>query len=86
MVVPKALAYQDVETTIAKIRLEKLRSLQLFDVFESEKLGRDKKSLAVSFMFQDDEKTLTDREIDAMMSRIMRTLEQDLSAEIRKGN
>ena len=37
-------------------------------------------------MFQDDEKTLTDREIDAMMSRIMRTLEQDLSAEIRKGN
>jgi phenylalanyl-tRNA synthetase beta chain len=86
MVVPKALAYQDVETTIAKIRLEKLRSLQLFDVFESEKLGHDKKSLAVSFMFQDDEKTLTDREIDAMMSRIMRTLEQDLSAEIRKGN
>jgi phenylalanyl-tRNA synthetase beta chain len=86
MVVPKSLAYQEVESAIAKIRLDKLRSLQLFDVFESEKLGTGKKSLAVSFMFQDDEKTLTDREIDAMMSKIMRTLEQDLSAEIRKGN
>jgi phenylalanyl-tRNA synthetase beta chain len=86
MVVPKVLAYQEVEAAIAKIRLDKLRSLQLFDVFESEKLGADKKSLAISLMFQDDEKTLTDREIDTMMSKIMRTLEQDLSAEIRKGN
>ena len=60
--------------------------MRLFDVFESEKLGAGKKSLAVSFQFQDDEKTLTDREIDGMMSKIMRTLEQDLSAEIRKGN
>ena len=86
MVVPGALAYQDVESAIGKIRLEKLKSVRLFDVFESEKLGAGKKSLAVSFQFQDDEKTLTDREIDGMMSKIMRTLEQDLSAEIRKGN
>ncbi len=86
MVVPRALPYQSVETAIQKIKLGKLRSMQLFDVFESEKLGADKKSLAVSFTFLDEEKTLTDKEIDGMMNKIMHTLEQDLSAEIRKGS
>ena len=58
--------------------------MQLFDVFESEKLGAGKKSFAVSFTFLDEEKTLTDKEIDGMMSRIMTTMEKELSAEIRK--
>lgn len=86
MVVQRSVPYQAVENTIRKIKLGKLQSIQLFDVFESEKLGADKKSLAVSFTFQDDEKTLTDKEIDGMMNKIMRILEQDLNAEIRKGN
>ena len=58
--------------------------MKLFDIFESEKLGTDKKSLAVSFLFQDDEKTLTDKEVDGWMTRIMTALETDLQAEIRK--
>jgi len=86
MVVSGSLPFHAVETAVKKIRLGKLRSIQLFDVFESEKLGADKKSFAVSFTFLDDEKTLTDKEIDVMMNKIMHTLEQDLSAEIRKGS
>ncbi len=43
-----------------------------------------KKSLAISLTFLDEEKTLTDKEIDSMMNKVMRTLEQDLKAEIRK--
>jgi phenylalanyl-tRNA synthetase beta chain len=85
MVVARSLPYHSVEAAIKKIRLNKLSSMQLFDVFESEKLGADKKSLAVSFTFLDGEKTLTDKEIDGMMNKIMHTLEQDLNAEIRKG-
>jgi phenylalanyl-tRNA synthetase beta chain len=84
LVVPKATAYDTLEKTIQKIKLEKLQGMQLFDVFESEKLGKDKKSLAVSFTFLDDEKTLTDKEIDGMMNKIMTAMETELSAEIRK--
>jgi phenylalanyl-tRNA synthetase beta chain len=82
--VPKPLVYQEVEKSVYKLKLDKLREVKLFDIFESEKLGKDKKSMAVSFTFQDDEKTLTDKEIDGWMKTIMSVLEKDLKAEIRK--
>ncbi len=84
MVVPKAMPYGDIESGIKKLRLPQLKDLRLFDVFESEKLGADKKSLAVNFTFLDEEKTLTDGEIDGWMAKIMTTLEKGLGAEIRK--
>ncbi len=85
LIVEKNTSYQSVEAAINKIKLNKLQSIKLFDVFESEKLGADKKSLAISLTFLDEEKTLTDKEIDSMINKVMRTLENDLKAEIRKG-
>jgi phenylalanyl-tRNA synthetase beta chain len=64
--------------------LSKLQDIRLFDIFESDKLGKDKKSLAVNFTFIDEEKTLTDLEIDGWMNKIMITLEKETGAEIRK--
>jgi phenylalanyl-tRNA synthetase beta chain len=58
--------------------------MQLFDIFESEKLGKDKKSMAIRFTFIDKGKTLTDNEIDQMMNAIMMALEKELHAEIRR--
>jgi phenylalanyl-tRNA synthetase beta chain len=58
----------------------------LFDIFESEKLGKDKKSLAISFTFSDKEKTLTDKEIDSMMNQLIVSYEKELGAEIRKAS
>lgn len=84
MIVPKSLPYESIDTAIKKLRLNKLYEVQLFDIFESEKLGENKKSLAVSFTFLDEEKTLTDKEIDGMMQQLMTVLEGDLKAEIRK--
>jgi phenylalanyl-tRNA synthetase beta chain len=84
MVVPKSLPFADVESTVKKVKLDKLQTIQLFDIFESEKLGAGKKSLAVSFTFLDEEKTPTDKDIDGMMNKIMNALEKDLQAEIRK--
>jgi phenylalanyl-tRNA synthetase beta chain len=84
MLVPRSLPYGDVETTVRKVKLDKLQEIQLFDIFESEKLGAGKKSLAVSFTFLDEEKTPTDKEIDSMMHKIMTALEKELQAEIRK--
>jgi phenylalanyl-tRNA synthetase beta chain len=84
MIVPSSLPYNEVEKTVKTVRVDKLQEMRLFDIFESEKLGKDKKSLAVSFTFLDPEKTLTDKEIDTMMSNIMTALEKQLNAEIRK--
>ena len=84
LIVEKSLPFETVEKTVQGIGLQKLRGVQLFDIFESEKLGKDKKSLAISLTFLDNEKTLTDKEIDGMMSRIMKTAEEELKAEIRK--
>jgi len=84
MIVSKELSWEKVQKTVQNIKLNKLQEIKLFDIFESEKLGKDKKSIAVNFTFLDDEKTLTDKEIDGWISKIMTTLEKDLQAEIRK--
>jgi phenylalanyl-tRNA synthetase beta chain len=84
LIVEKSLPFETIEKTVFGIGLQKLRKVQLFDIFESEKLGTDKKSMAISFTFLDQEKTLTDKEIDGMMGRIMKTAEEELKAEIRK--
>jgi len=84
MVVPKELPWDSVEKTVQKIKLNKLQEIKLFDIFESDKLGAGKKSMAVNFTFIDEEKTLTDIEIDGWMNKIMSTLEKELQAEIRK--
>lgn len=84
MVVPKGMKYEEVQSNISKLRLDKLKNVRLFDVFESEKLGAGKKSMAINFTFLDEEKTLTDKEIDSWMGKIMTSLEKELGAEIRK--
>jgi phenylalanyl-tRNA synthetase beta chain len=84
MIVPRQLAYEEVEKTVQKIRPGQLQDIKLFDIFESEKLGAGKKSIAINFTFQDEEKTLTDKEIDGWMNVIMQAFEKNLQAEIRK--
>jgi len=69
---------------VRKAKVDKLQEVKLFDIFESEKLGRDKKSLALSFTFLDEEKTLTDKEIEGMVSKLISTLEKEVGAGIRK--
>jgi phenylalanyl-tRNA synthetase beta chain len=84
MIVSNELKYEEAERAVQKLRLNNLQDMILFDVFESEKLGAGKKSMAISFTFLDREKTLTDKEIDEMMSKIMTAMEKELGAEIRK--
>jgi phenylalanyl-tRNA synthetase beta chain len=66
------------------LKLPKLKGTRLFDVFESDKLGVNKKSMALSFTFVDEEKTMTDTETDAMVSKLIGAFEKELGAEIRK--
>ncbi len=84
LVVNKNITYAAIENAVQSIKLPKLQQMQLFDVFESDKLGVDKKSMAVSFTFSDDSKTLTDSEIDGMMNKLIQCFEKEIQAEIRK--
>lgn len=84
IVIPQATTFAEVEQTIAQAKVSRLQSVSLFDVFESEKIGAGKKSMALNFVFQDDEKTLTDNETEKMMNTLVQSLEKQLAAEIRK--
>ncbi len=84
IVVDKGIAYEQVEKATTAAKVGKLQSVNLFDIFENEKLGANKKSMAVNFTFLDEEKTMTDKDIDAMMAKIIASYEKELNAEIRK--
>lgn len=84
LVVDKKTAYSSIEKVAGKLKINNLTSMRLFDVFESDKLGHQKKSVAVKFLFSDDKKTLTDAEIDKMIQTLVNAFEKELNAEIRK--
>ncbi|MDC1265548.1 phenylalanine--tRNA ligase subunit beta [Flavobacteriaceae bacterium] len=60
-----------------------LKEINLFDVYTGDKLAEGKKSYAVSFTLQDKNKTLTDVQIDKIMSKIQKRIESELGAELR---
>ncbi len=83
VVVDKSISYQQLIATVQKQKIDGLVNYDLFDIFESDKIGNDKKSLALSFTFQLTDKTLTDVEVDAKIQQIIQALEQGLQATIR---
>lgn len=84
IVVDKNLPFAKIEETVKKAKAGKLIDMELFDIFESEKLGANKKSMAINFRFQDNEKTMTDKDIDNNIGKIRQILETELGAEVRK--
>jgi len=84
LILDRKIQFVAVEAAAKTVKSPLLQQLNLFDVFESEKLGTDKKSYAVSFTFQDAQKTLTDKEIDSVMEKLIKAFEGQLHAEIRK--
>ena len=61
-----------------------IKSIGVFDVYEGENIPKGKKAYALSFTLQDENKTLTDEEIERTMQRLMAAFEQKLGAVIRK--
>ncbi|MDY0779690.1 phenylalanine--tRNA ligase subunit beta [Tenacibaculum sp. IB213877] len=60
-----------------------LKEVDLFDVYEGDKLPEGKKSYAVSFVIQDENKTLNDKQIDKIMQKLQQTFEKNVGAELR---
>ena len=84
LVVDASLSFEQIEK-IAQTEARKiLREVSLFDVYKGDKIEAGKKSYAVSFTFLDPDKTLTDQDIDKVMSKLMKKLEGDLGAVVRK--
>lgn len=84
IVIDKACSYEQVDKATKAAQINRLQSVNLFDVFENEKLGAGKKSMAISYTFLDEEKTMTDKDIDGMMNKIIASYQKELNAEIRK--
>ena len=60
-----------------------LKEVDLFDVYEGDKLPEGKKSYAVSFVLQDETRTLEDKQIDGIMQKLQQTFEKNLGAVLR---
>ena len=84
LVIDKNIPYESILTCIAEAKLKALTSSRVFDIFESDKLGQGKKSVAINFVFNAPDKTLTDVEIDGMMKKLVQLFEKNIQAEIRK--
>ena len=83
LLLDKKVSFKEVRDIAMRTEKSLLKSVSLFDVYEGDKLGTDKKSYAVSFTIQDEEKTLTDKQIDKIMNKLMGAYQHLLGAEIR---
>lgn len=84
MVVEEGLQFEAIEKIAFAESKKLLQEVSLFDVYKGDKIEKGKKSYAISFVFQHPDKTLTDQEIEKVMSRLMGKYETELGAVIRK--
>ena len=84
MVLDKSVQYTELESIAFAAEPKLLKEVNLFDVYEGDKIEAGKKSYAMSFILRDDEATLQDKQIDAVMNKLMKQLETKLNVVIRK--
>lgn len=84
MLVDLQVTFDELKSIAFKTEKKLLKQVQVFDVYQGDKLPEGKKSYALNFTLQDEEQTLTDKQIDAIMQKIMTNLAQNAKAEIRK--
>ncbi len=82
LLIDSDVKFATIEETVRKAERKLLKSITLFDVYEGKNLPAGKKSYAIAITLQDDEKTLNDRQIDAVMQKIINALRQ-MGAELR---
>lgn len=83
LLIDKEVSFESLESISYKTERKILKSVQLFDVFEDEKLPKGKKSYGITFTFQDQNKTLTDKHIDKIMEKLKGNFIKEFDAELR---
>ena len=84
LVIDNGIQFKDVLDLTKKTERKLIKKVDVFDLYEGEQLGKNKKAYSVKFILQDKEKTLTDKVIDKTMNRLIRVYESDLGALIRQ--
>ncbi len=84
MLVDKAVTFGQLKQVAQKTERKLLKDVNVFDVYQGDKLPAGKKSYALSFTLQDEEKTLTDKAIDSIMQKLIYNFGKEAGAEIRK--
>jgi phenylalanyl-tRNA synthetase beta chain len=83
LVVDKNIGFGELKSLALKTERKLLQSVGIFDIYEGDKIPAGKKSYALSFILQDENKTLTDKLIDKSMQRIQQAFERELGASLR---
>ena len=83
LLLDKSVQFADIERIAYECERKLLKEVELFDVYEGKNLEPGKKSYAVSFILQDEEKTLNDKQIDKIMSKLIASYEKQLGAKLR---
>ena len=83
LLLDRSIRFSQVRDLALKTERSILHDISLFDVYESDSLGNNKKSYAVSLILRDEMKTLTDKNIDKVMNNLIRAFESELNAHIR---
>ena len=77
------IEFRQIEEIARQTERKLLKSVELFDVYEGKNLPAGKKSYAVNFILQDETKTLNDKQIDAIMQKLIQNLKKQLNCELR---
>ena len=83
LLLDKQVEFAQIEAIAYKTERKYLKSVELFDVYEGKNLPEGKKSYAVNFILQDEQKTLTDKQIEAIMNKLIANIKKELNAELR---
>ena len=83
LLIDESIEFEQIETVAYQTEKKLLKAVKLFDVYEGDKLPDGKKSYAVNFILQDNEKTLNDKQIDTIMQKLITNLTTQLKAELR---
>ena len=83
LLIDKSVEFEQIEQIARQTEKQLLKSVELFDVYEGKNLPEGKKSYAVNFILQDETKTLNDKQIEAIMTKLINNLKQKLNAELR---
>jgi phenylalanyl-tRNA synthetase beta chain len=83
LLLDRSVKFSQIRDIAYRTERKTLQEISLFDVYESDSLGNNKKSYAVSFLLRDDQRTMEDKNIDKIMNNLIRAFENDLNAVIR---
>jgi phenylalanyl-tRNA synthetase beta chain len=83
LLVDNSVEFAQIEQIARQTEKKLLKKVELFDVYEGDKLPAGKKSYAVNFILQDEEKTMGDKQIDAIMQKLIANIKKQLNAELR---